>query len=183
MRTYLEKKVEWVDVVADDGIGKRVIKTVTREEAQENHELTWTSQAIVSIDGHVLLTLRGNGNKKYPRKWEIGITETPRSGESDEEATEYGLEEELLIPRIEQGSKTHLFDNYYRHPTDESNKKNVAVFYYVHHGKIRYDSNEIAAALLLRSKDIKWAIATGTLQFTPMNIRTYEMLMERGLLK
>ncbi len=179
MRTCVE---ELVEEVADDGIGEKVLRVVTRSYAQEHRLLTWTTQVTVKVGDLYLVTLRSKeGNKRFGGYWELGITESKRTGESFEEAASYGLEEELLIPRGEQSNLMCLGKHEYRNPLDKTDKKNVKMFFYSHEGKIRYNSKEIAAIDLLSLEQIQDEINGRRRIYTPMNIKLVYEYISNGL--
>ncbi len=165
---------EYVDVVADDGIGAMVIETVPRSQA--NGKLTWTSQVIIeNSDGYVLVTLRAKQEgRRYSGFWEMGITETVRSDEPKKEAARRGLEEELGIT-VEPDLLLPLFPNFYRNPSDPKDRKNAMVFLLVYNGKIRPNPEEIEECWRLHPSRVESEIRKIGMEYTPMNMRTWEL--------
>lgn len=165
---------EHVDVVANDGIGNTVIETVPRNQA--NGKLTWTSQVVVvNSEGYILVTLRAmQEGRKYSGWWEIGVTETVRSGETKKEAARRGLEEELGVT-VKPDLLLPLFPNFYRNHNDTKDMKNAMVFLLVYNGKIRPDPKEIEECWRLHPSRVESEIREIGMGYTPMNMRTWEL--------
>ncbi len=167
---------ELVDVVADDGIGEKVLKTVPKSHA--SGALTWVSQVIIlNSGGYVLVTQMALDDKKFPGYWEISLTETVRTGEPKEYAAMRGLEEELGI-RAKPDLLIPLFPNFYRNPGNTRDMKNAMVFLYHHNGAILPNPEEVGGWRHLLPGQVCKEIVGGSVPYTPMNIRTWEIYME-----
>ena len=164
---------ELVDVVDEDD---QFVRKATRKEAKEKSlRYRLARVIIINSEGKILVQKRAKGKELYPSWWDIGVTETLRSGESYEAAAMRGLMEELGIIGVSniQLIRAFLFKVVY---TSKYNNVICKVYKHEYDDKLTLQPDEVDEVRFLTATEIEQFMQRE--QFTPGGKITFQKYLE-----
>lgn len=159
MRTCTE---ELVDVVDEED---RFVRKATEREMREKTLLHRAARIIlVNKEGKFLVQKRSINKEIYLGFWDIGVSETVKSGESYESAAIRGLFEELGLRYISNIQLIHSFIAKLKFRSKQDNV-NYKVYEHLCREKVNANSDEVEEAKFITLDEVEKLIAED--KFTP----------------
>ncbi len=156
------KPAEYVDVVDEED---KFVRKATEMEMREKTLLHRAARIIlVNKEGKFLVQKRSKNKELYPGYWDIGVSETLKSGESYESAAVRGLLEELGLMYISNIQLLHSFIAKLKFRSKQDNV-NYKVYEYLCQGKVYVNKDEIEEAKFIPLEEVEKLISEG--KFTP----------------
>lgn len=139
-----------------------------------------TTVVIFNSKGEIFLQKRSPGKKICPNTWDIGASEHLKAGESYEEATIRGLEEELgiAVDSLEFIEDYSQDFSYYDGKVKDNEKDKI--FKIIYDGKITIDKVEVCEGKFFKINEVKKMIKKE--KFAPWAIIVWDALLNKNLI-